>query len=765
MEQMTLEQKQAVAMANARLRLQQPVSPEPTSEPSMMSRFNPMNNPLVRGAYGLAEGGSNMLTGMGGMALGGLRGLGSLASGEGVEKATQKIQGLSDSVTYEPRTAEGAVTAKALALPMEYASKLGGFMGRNSGIAELTGTQDAMESVGEVAPQIAGTLLGGRSALRGARTAAESSAASTLAENIRKSELDAPRIEAAQLANKYNIAVNPAQSNPSLMNTLRAKVAGKEKMAKELHDKNQYRPVEIIKDELGIERAQQIDAAALDKIRAEAAKPKEAIKKIAKFTDDGTTASAVNALKQDTMIGGKGVARKLNTLITDAENFIAKNPNGTQIMAEIDLLRETARNIKKKDSPKKKELAEARTSLGIANALEAMIERNLEKSGNVDLLNQYRDGRKLSAKTFVAEDVIDFNTGKVKVSELAKMTSGDTALTGAMADLGKIYGNFPESMRLKEGGFGLADASELSQTHLLRTSVPGTLGAIAGLPFGSPILGAATGAALGEVVGSRYAKRMVSPEFQKANAIPTDFRPKDIPLSDPPLSLAPVGTPLGVPSESMPVPQGRGLLNLADDGTTTAKSEIQIPGIEMPLDPRLRGMYEGKSISPASKAQFNVHGTPDEIGIVPKEAYPPNLKMPEVQFNAPQERGLLSLEDPATVRVTGKREGLLDTNRNEIDFKLRQQILKDYEPQITAFREEAARLETIANNKYPITGKPQAEARMQLEQLQQEFAAGMRQLGVDTPQEAIGLQPLFQSGNTTKLPIVKSRGLLDYSKE
>lgn len=131
----------------------------------------------------------------------------------------------------------------------------------------------------------------------------------------------------------------------------------------------------------------------------------------------------------------------------------------------------------------------------------------------------------------------------------------------------------------------------------------------------------------------------------------------------------------------------------------------------------------------------------------------------------PQERGLLSLEDPATVRVTGKREGLLDTNRNEIDFKLRQQILKDYEPQITAFREEAARLETIANNKYPITGKPQAEARMQLEQLQQEFAAGMRQLGVDTPQEAIGLQPLFQSGNTTKLPIVKSRGLLDYSKE
>lgn len=115
----------------------------------------------------------------------------------------------------------------------------------------------------------------------------------------------------------------------------------------------------------------------------------------------------------------------------------------------------------------------------------------------------------------------------------------------------------------------------------------------------------------------------------------------------------------------------------------------------------------------------------------------------------PLERGMLSLAEDQPTRPTVQQLA-------PIDFPLRQEVLQQLEPQITAFRQEAARLQSIIDNKYPITGKPQAKAREDLAKLQSEFAAGMRQLGIDTPQEAIGLQRLYQSGEGTKLRIEKT---------
>lgn len=85
-----------------------------------------------------------------------------------------------------------------------------------------------------------------------------------------------------------------------------------------------------------------------------------------------------------------------------------------------------------------------------------------------------------------------------------------------------------------------------------------------------------------------------------------------------------------------------------------------------------------------------------------------------------------------------------------IDFPLRQEVLEhpEIKASIDAFRQEAADLQSAIT-------KGDKEAPALLEQLKNEFGAGMKQLGIDKPEDAFG-RPLFESGTETKLPIEKT---------
>lgn len=122
--------------------------------------------------------------------------------------------------------------------------------------------------------------------------------------------------------------------------------------------------------------------------------------------------------------------------------------------------------------------------------------------------------------------------------------------------------------------------------------------------------------------------------------------------------------------------------------------------------------------------------------------------------------GLLKDADPAKA-LRAQASSVPDTERlatrhdvPTIDFPLRQEVLQQPEisSAINAFRTEAQRLETISKN--AINPKVAAKAADDLAKLQSEFAAGMRQLGIDTPADAHGLnRPLYETGTGTRLPI------------
>jgi hypothetical protein len=129
---------------------------------------------------------------------------------------------------------------------------------------------------------------------------------------------------------------------------------------------------------------------------------------------------------------------------------------------------------------------------------------------NPKLLGEYRDARQKMARTYAYEGATDFNTGMVDVSKLARITSKDNGLSGDIASLGRIAGNFPEV-------FSKGAASKFYELpRLSRSGLAGGGGALIGSNFGltGSIVGGLLGGGVGELAGAAAARRMASPGYQ-----------------------------------------------------------------------------------------------------------------------------------------------------------------------------------------------------------------------------------------------------------
>lgn len=124
---------------------------------------------------------------------------------------------------------------------------------------------------------------------------------------------------------------------------------------------------------------------------------------------------------------------------------------------------------------------------------------------------------------------------------------------------------------------------------------------------------------------------------------------------------------------------------------------------------------------------------------------------------APKTRGLLSSEKPEEAQQRIGTVSGRDDKGNLIDFPLRQEVLQkpEFQTVINAYRSEAADLEKVVKN--AINPNVRKKARVDLDSLQKDFAAGMKEFGVESAQDAHGLRrPLYESGVETQLPIKKT---------
>jgi hypothetical protein len=454
----------------------------------------------------------------------------ALVTGRGVEPSFKKLM----AETRQPQTPEGRAALEAVAPVFE---ALPQFVG--TGPAVMGAGLPAAQQAGRIAGQEAGLVRGAIDTARVAR--AEQTALQRSAADWQR----APQIEAAQLAVKYNIALNPATSNPTLANRARSALAGNRDVNAIFVKQNAPKWTELAKRDMGLSLQTTLNAKGFEEARNAVSGPYEQLRRMGAMRADNEIRMQLENLRvEQAAIGGEAGARRVNRLVDEAINKIDAGMDGNRLLESIRQLRRDAQAIrnaqKMGQAPSPERIAEAEAKLKIAASLENLAENNIFDPRFKD---DFRQARAAMAKTYAYEDATDFNTGQVDPIAIARLTQRDNALTGIIADIGAIAGNFPEIA-------SSAPPSTLLQragTHLTRSGIGGTIGAGLGAvtPVG-PIAGGVVGAGAAELYTGLRARKMATPEYQRRFAAPEDRRIFPTPEPEPVNALVPYVAPQNV---------------------------------------------------------------------------------------------------------------------------------------------------------------------------------------------------------------------------
>lgn len=340
-----------------------------------------------------------------------------------------------------------------------------------------------------------------------------------------------PQLDAASEAKRLNIFLSPEDIQQTAGPKILSAVAGEKGLdAIAQANKNQVRKVGL--NELGLPTTTQLTSKEPFSVaRAKVAEPYNQIAKLPTIVADEQTLTALNGLRPDeTLIGSEKFSKAINAVIDDASKKLEGGLTGAELLKNIQTLRQRSRKIYNNKSADLASLDWADTNLAIANVLESTIESNIS---NPKLLGQFREARQKMAKSYAYEGATDFNTGMIDVNKLSRITAKDNTLTGDIASLGKIAGNFPDV-------FTKRATPETTAARIKRTGGAGTLGGLAGYALGgdyvSAALGSVLGAGLGEVGQSMAARRIVSPEYQAS----LNIRDMRIPVNQAATAMQPI---------------------------------------------------------------------------------------------------------------------------------------------------------------------------------------------------------------------------------
>jgi hypothetical protein len=342
--------------------------------------------------------------------------------------------------------------------------------------------------------------------------------------NVAQSYQNAGRIEAANKGSGIGLVASPAAMNPTKTNQAKAFLTDPKAIDAAAAEANAVQVPKLALNEMGLPANTALNSEAPFAAAREAASgPYKEVAKLPSMTAAPDVVKTVESLRPSKLVLGKDRAAALNEIIDTSIQDMSNGLTGAETVKSISDLRAQAQSInnsQKAGHPiSASELDKVNAYRGIADALEQMLEDNVK---DPKALNELRDARIKIAKIHAYEDATDFNTGKINPAQLAKATAENSKLTGDIATIGQFAGNFPEAMGLTTPE---AAASAVKRT-LSRATLSGAAGAALGsiIPGVGSAVGLAAGAGLGELGSRVMAKRMVSPSYQTANAIPKDYR-------------------------------------------------------------------------------------------------------------------------------------------------------------------------------------------------------------------------------------------------
>jgi len=423
---------------------------------------------------------------------------GSFGTPQGVRRAEDVARNVQQALTYQPRTQTGRDILGGFSSFMD-ATKL-------AGLNPATATELA----------VLGSPVFQQGKLAGSAKLAERAAAQQET-NVAKSFENAAKIDAANLAVKHGIALNPAEANPTRANRLKASMAGAENLTENLSKINEPRFTQLALQDMGLPPNTVLNAKAFEAALDQHSGPYNRIKEIPALAADDAVLSEIQSLRVDRPpIGGEASAKAVNKLVDEAVAKIKAGRSGSEVIADIRKLRRDANAVynaqQKSGVPDPVKIARADANKKLADSLENLIEANVR---DPNMLAELRAARAAMAKVYDYERATNFATNRIDPTVLAKMVEEGKPLSGIAADIGKIVAVYPDIAQQGKTGKPF-----WAPERLTRSTAAGTIGlAIGGLP------GAIGGAVTGNIASGMAGRRMASPSYQARYAIPQDFRP------------------------------------------------------------------------------------------------------------------------------------------------------------------------------------------------------------------------------------------------
>lgn len=336
----------------------------------------------------------------------------------------------------------------------------------------------------------------------------------------------ASQIDAAQAAQRLGVAVNPAETNPNVKTKLLVGATGEAVVNAKAAKANAPKWNELARKDLGLPENTPLTAEAFDKARSAHSAPYDNIRKIGVMQASDDVLNEINRLKLDPLsTSNPEKAAKVNAVVDRVASQVATGLSGDNVVGQIRGFRKDANQVLKNPNASPIDIDVAETNLSIANALENLIENNIS---NPKALDDFRKARTAIAKTYDWERATGVTTKQVDPLQVAKLAEKGKPLTGVLADVANVAGNFPDIANLN------LPKEPLLYQRLRRGGAGGTAGFVLG---GGPV-GAAVGAGLTSLGSEATANMLTRPGMQNRLAMPVDRR---IPLPvEPKTPMAPI---------------------------------------------------------------------------------------------------------------------------------------------------------------------------------------------------------------------------------
>jgi hypothetical protein len=441
---------------------------------------------------------------------------GQYGTQEGVRQGQEFAGKVQQALTYQPQTRGGQASMQTIGEVTEPLQAIPFSQGATA--AALA--PSAIRQAGNIARTEAGVLKEAIGEIPSVKASKETKIADSYARG--------PQIDAAKLAQKYEIALDPAVSNPTAANRVRSALVGEGELDFKLSSANEPKWTAIAKKDLGLGKETQLTSPKVfDDIRArdDIAGPYKVVAEIPSIRVPENAFQKLDDLQVTPLFGDTGQAATTNAYLANLKTQLTEGGNGAKLLKSIQQMRQEAQNVYRADKagtpidPSARAAADAK--MNAARVLEEMIDDNIS---NIGARDAFIKARTKMAQTYDWERSTDFATGKIDPQVLAKLASEGKPLSGTAAELAQIAANYPEVSRI-------GASAKTALPRLTRAGIGGMTGFLAGSAMGGPVAGIVAGAALSDIARRVAAKNMLSPSYQSKRAVPKDYRPEAPPVN------------------------------------------------------------------------------------------------------------------------------------------------------------------------------------------------------------------------------------------